>query len=65
MESIDIIQFKCDLESYIASSELPTEVKRMVLSEILKKVSESAYQEVLGQMKERENKNGSTDQDEI
>lgn len=65
MKSIDIIQFKCDLEGYIEAAELPMEVKRMVLSEILKKVSDKAYQEVLNQMKEKEKENGSTDKNEV
>ena len=65
MKSIDIIQFKCDIEGYIASSELPTEVKRMVLVEILSKVTNQARQEVSSQIEEREKENGKTNQDEV
>lgn len=65
MKSIDIVQFKCDIEGYIAQSELPMEVKRMALVEILDKVTKQARQEVSSQIEEREKENGSTDQDEI
>ena len=66
MRSIDIIQFKYDLESYIKSSKLPAEAKRMVVAEIFKKISDEAYREVSEQLAEEKEKNdGSTDQDEI
>ena len=63
MKSIDVIQFKCNLESYIDSVEMPTEVKRMVLADIFKKVSDKAYQEVMEEMKEKENENVSEESD--
>lgn len=63
MKSIDVIQFKCNLESYIDSVEMPTEVKRMVVADIYKKVSDSAYQEVMEEMKEKENENVSEESD--
>ena len=65
MKSIDIIQFKSDIEGYIAQSELPMEVKRMALAEILGKVTNQTRQEVSSQIEEREKENGKTNQDEV
>ena len=65
MRSIDIVQFRCDIEGYIAQSELPMEAKRMVLVEILNKVTEQTRQEVSSQIEEREKENGKTNQDEV
>ena len=36
MTSLEIREFKQAIESFVAKSELPEEVKRMVLAEILK-----------------------------
>lgn len=63
MKSIDIIQFKSDIEGYIASSELPMEVKRMALAEILGKVTNQTRQEVTSQIEEREKENVSEESD--
>jgi hypothetical protein len=57
MKSIDIVQFRCDLENYIRQAELPAEVKRMVLSDICRKVSEEASQEITKQIEEKEKEN--------
>ena len=66
MDSFEIIRFKCSLEAFINSSELPKEVIRMIIAEIFKKVSDQAYQEVMEQMKEKEKENnGNTDQNEV
>ena len=65
MRSIDIIQFKSDIEGDIAQSELPMEVKRMAIAEILGKVTNQTRQEVSSQIEEREKENGNTAQDEV
>lgn len=63
MKSIDIVQFKCDLTNYINTSELPAEVKRMVISDIYKQVSEEAKREITKQIEEKENENVSEESD--
>lgn len=56
MKSIDIVQFKCDLTNYINTAELPAEVKRMVISDIYKQVTEEAKREITKQIEEAEEK---------
>lgn len=63
MKSIDIVQFKCDLTNYINTAELPAEVKRMVISDIYKQITEEARQEIAKQIEEKENENVSEESD--
>lgn len=63
MKSIDIAQFRCDLTNYIKTAELPAEVKRMVISDIYKQITEEARQEIAKQIEEKENENVSEESD--
>lgn len=54
MNSIDVKDFQFTITNFIDKFELPYEVKRLVLKEILEDVTAKANNELLLQAKERE-----------
>lgn len=58
LSSIEIVDFKYTLENYIGSQELPLELKRYVLKEILEDITKKSREELLIQAQEREANKG-------
>lgn len=56
MTSIEIKDFSATLEKFINEYDLPWEVKRLVVEDICRKVTNQANNELLEQAKERESK---------
>lgn len=54
MTSLKIVEFRETLKNYIESVELPKEVKSMVLKELSQQAQKDAMDEVLIQLKEKE-----------
>ena len=55
VKSIDIKRFQISIEGYINDSDLPAEVKRLVLVEILQKISAQADAEIQAEIQEVNN----------
>lgn len=53
MNSLEIVEFRMNIENYIDTKGLPSEVVRMVLAEILGKVSAKVNTEISEQLKAR------------
>lgn len=61
MNSLEIMEFKKTLETYISEQVMPCEVKRMVVSEILQKLQSDSQEEAIKELRERGNlKDGET-----
>lgn len=56
MNSIEIKDFQFTITNFIEKTELPYEVKRLALKEILEDVTAKANEELILQAKEREDK---------
>lgn len=54
MNSLIIREFRQSIESFVAKSELPDEVKRMVLAEILKAQEEATVLTLRKEIEERD-----------
>lgn len=54
MNSLKIREFRQSIESFVAKSELPDEVKRMVLAEILKAQEEATVLTLRKEIEERD-----------
>lgn len=55
MTSLNIREFKQTISNYVSTSELPAEVKRMVLAEILKEQEELTLLTLRKEIEERDN----------
>lgn len=61
MNSLEIMEFKKTLETYISEQVMPCEVKRMVVNEILQKLQSDSQEEAINELRERGNlKDGET-----
>lgn len=60
MKSIEIFEFKQAIKNFVSQSDIPDEVKRMVLSEILKEQEEITFETLKREISERD-KEGSKD----
>lgn len=56
MTSLDVIEFELTIKRFVQDYDLPTEVKRMVLKNIYDETTQLAQEEVLQQIKDREEK---------
>ena len=54
MNSLAIRQFKLSIMEYISKSDLPAEVKRLVISEIKQEVDREADQQVIIEARRKE-----------
>lgn len=63
MSTYQILQFKATIENIISESDLPKEVIRMVLKEVMEKVNLDAYNEAMKELseKEKEKEDGNID----
>lgn len=63
MSTYQILQFKATIENIINDSDLPKEVIRMVLKEVMEKVNIDAYNEAMKELnaKEKEKEDGNID----
>lgn len=52
--NLKIREFKLSIENYIEKTELPTEVKRMVIKEIYENISSLANEEISKEIEIRE-----------
>lgn len=62
--NLKIREFKISIEQYIESTEIPWEVKRMVLKDIFESVSQKADKMILQEIEERdkeESENGNAE----
>lgn len=57
MNSIKVADFSNTIENFIQGYDLPYEVKRLALKEILERVSKIAQSEILEQARQREDGN--------
>lgn len=60
--NLKIREFKVSIENYVWGSDLPPEVKRMVLKEIYESVEEAAAKAISAEIKEREEKEEKQDE---
>lgn len=56
MGNLEIREFKVSIKNYINSTDLPVEVKRIVLSEICRDLEEKAALTIAEELKKREGK---------
>lgn len=61
MNSIDVREFSQAIRNFIKSSQLPAEVKRLALAEILRETEEDARRVLIAQVEERDRKEGEVD----
>ena len=54
MNSIDIVDFRYSLRNYINNHPFPTELKRMIVNDILIDLNNQANNEILAQAEDRE-----------
>lgn len=52
--NLKIREFKMSLEKYIESTDIPWEVKKLILKELYEKAVEESDKSVLGEIKERD-----------
>lgn len=55
--NLKIREFKLSMENYINSSDLPWEIKKMVLKELYNNATEQSDKAVLEEIKERDSEN--------
>lgn len=54
MQNLEIAEFKQAIKNFVAKSELPVEVKRMALSEILREVEQESRQALMAEITARD-----------
>lgn len=65
MSSIDVREFSQAIRNFIKGSQLPAEVKRLALEEILRETEEDARRELIAQVEERDRKEGGADAESV
>lgn len=63
--NLKIREFKLTLEKYISGSDLPPEVKRMVLKEIYESAEREAMEAIAAEIKEREEQEVKQDEQSV
>lgn len=53
---LKIREFQTALEKYVDNAEIPAEVKRLIIADLLRKVEEKANADIVAQFAERESK---------
>lgn len=54
MTNLEIAEFKQAIKNFVGGSELPVEVKRMALSEILREVEQESRQALMAEIADRD-----------
>ena len=54
MQNLEIAEFKQAIKSFVGKSELPVEVKRMTLSEILREVEQESQRILMAEIAARD-----------
>jgi len=62
MTSLDIVSARVNIETYIDNLDMPKELIRMILADIYKKVSDSAYQEAMKEAEEKEKEHAESEE---
>lgn len=65
MDTIAIREFSQAIRNFIKGSQLPAEVKRLALAEILRETEEDARRELIAQVEERDRKEGGADAESV
>lgn len=65
MDSLEVLEFEMSIKNYIKQQNMPKEVIRLILADVLREVTNEAIAEATKQAEEKEKKNGNTDQDEV
>lgn len=65
MSSIDVREFSQAIRNFIKGSQLPAEVKRLALAEILQETEEDARRELIAQVEERDRKEGGANAESV
>ena len=65
MNSIEVREFSQAIRNFIKGSQLPAEVKRLALAEILRETEEVARRELIAQVEERDRKEGGADAESV
>lgn len=65
MSSIDVREFSQAIRNFIKGSQLPAEVKRLALAEILRETEEDARRELIAQVEERDRKEGGANAESV
>lgn len=65
MNSIEVREFSQAIRNFIKGSQLPAEVKRLALAEILRETEEDARRELIAQVEERDRKEGGADAESV
>lgn len=58
MNSLEIFEIKNTINQYLQEQKIPAEVKRMILAEILQNMANESQNELLAELKAREEKKG-------
>lgn len=53
---LKIREFQTALEKYVDNTDIPSEVKRIIIADLLRKVEEKANTDIVAQFAERESK---------
>ena len=53
---LKIREFQTALEKYVDNTDIPAEVKRIIIADLLRKVEEKANADIVAQFAERESK---------
>lgn len=61
MNSIEVREFSQAIRNFIKGTQLPAEVKRLALAEILRETEEDTRRELIAQVEERDRKEGEQD----
>lgn len=54
MKSLQILEVKETIKNYIREQEMPAELKRMIISEVLEEVRTEAQREIIEEAEKRE-----------
>ena len=65
MNSLEVLEFEMSIKNYIKQQNMPKEVIRLILADVLREVTNEAIAEATKQAEEKEKENGNTEQDEV
>lgn len=65
MSSLEVLEFEMSIKNYIKQQNMPKEVIRLILADVLREVTNEAIAEATKQAEEKEKENGNTDQVEV
>lgn len=65
MDSLKVRELKTTLLTYLEKQDVPLEVQRMVLKEVLENVTEKANMEIIAQIQDRDRKEAEEDAENV